>query len=260
MRVGNPTDSRAIYNITWTDNTGSKEPEDCFFVTWCKDEDGNNDFPVVVGQNERVTTTKTFVFPEGLIKPGEPQVYYMYLWNRWVNKDWEGNELEAHEGWWNPNGIYPDRFIMTLDTSDGLVFEVMDEDGEPRTDVDDSVSLSGGSSAGEMLTAKITDKDGQDASEYWTNFQWFSDGQLVAKDSLTYIIQPSDAGKEIVFTCEAKEDSDRLGLLRAAKTLPDLPVYELPQTGDQTPLTLYAAVLLVSVLGMAVLSKRSKRV
>ncbi len=253
LEKGTMNSSRPILDLTW-EKTGTGKPEECYFVTWCQDANGNSSFPLTIanhGEN-RVTTTKTCVFPKGMIIPGEKQTYYMYLWNQWANTYPIQNE------WWNPDGIYPDRLLFTLDTSKGLSFGIIGENGDIANDgVFDSVTLSGGNQIGDVLTANLTDKDGQDACSHWSKYQWFSDGRLVATDTLNYTLQASDMGKEISFICEAATNSGRIGILKASKMLPAAATtFSLPTTGDDTSLVLSATLLLFSIFGLAWLGKR----
>ena len=269
LEKGSMTTSRPIYGIEWSES-GTGKPEDCYFVTWCQDANNSVDFTwevlgsdeygydywslnVLNSDDERYTFTKTFVFPKGLIAPGEKQVYYLYYWNKWTNQG------SVENGWWNPDGIYPDRLLFTLDTSNGLVFAPVTDDGNVVSSNNDTAVLTGGTHAGEILTAQILDENGQDASGNWTEYQWLVDGQTVAKDTLNYTIRSTDLGKEITFLCYPAAGNNHIGALLAKKQLADAPLLSLPATGDDAPLLLSASMLLFSLSGLVWMFRRRRQ-
>lgn len=270
---GSMNTSGPIKDITWATST-DLYPQDCFFETWGLTAGGDaNVIALTVGEDERFTTTTTMYFKEGAIHPGETQVYYVYLWNQWAN----GYPVTEYDTWGNPDGIYPDRHIFTLNTGGGIVLDT----------VTDTLSISGEAKVGQTLTANIMDKDDTDASAYWQNFSW-KIGEQVVGTGLTYTVQEADAGKTLTFICEGKGDG-RTGVLMESVTveesqapnppstdepssptdeppfptrnpfLPASSTVESPQTGDDFHLFVPIAALTLSFAGIVLLSLPLRR-
>lgn len=218
-KIGSMMTCRPIKDIAWDDvPVGEQFPQDCYFESWGQDKNGNVQLiDLTIGEFEYITTEATMYFTKGKIIPSEKQVFYVYLWNQWTNKDENEDilfyppheDIEDYEDyeWSNPTGIYPDRYIFTLSTGNGIIPD----------SVTDTLEISGETTVGKTLSANITDKDNNAADQYWANYQWTIDGKTVG-NRLTYEVKDSDAGKEITFTCVGASEG-RTGLLMASAAI-----------------------------------------